>query len=93
VIAEVARDAVPGDAADARTDDLDADHQRRRQEHAPQHAEAELRTGLRVGRDAARVIVGRAGDESGAEPLEKLLEALDHGRHRATGWRVGGAGV
>ena len=76
MVADVARDAVAGDAADARADDLDADHQRRGQEHAPQHAEAELRAGLRVGGDAARVVVGRAGDEPGAEAIEEFARAL-----------------
>ena len=76
MIADVARDAVPGDASDARRHDLDADHQRRREQHAPQHAEAELRAGLRVGGDPARVVVGRAGDESGPRRLKKLRARL-----------------
>ena len=78
MIADVPCDAVTGDAADARADDLDADHQRRREKHAPQQAEAELRARLRIRRNAARVVVGGAGDETGAEPLEEILEALDH---------------
>ena len=50
----------------------------------PQHAEAELRAGLRVGGDAARVVVGGAGDQAGPEPVEKSLNALDHVECRAT---------
>ena len=35
--------------------------------------EAELRAGLRVGGDAARVVVGGAGDEAGAEPAREVF--------------------
>src|SRR5205807_3648586 len=80
MIANIPRDAVTGHATDARRHDLDADHQRRREQHAPQHAESELRTRLRVRRDAARIVIGRAGDETGAEAAEKIADAVDHGR-------------
>ena len=80
VIADIARDAVPGDATDARRHDLNADHQRRREEHAPQHAEAELRTGLRIRRDAAWIVVRGAGNEAGAEAAQECFDANDHGR-------------
>ena len=41
--------------------------------HRPQHVEAELRAGLRIGRDAARIVVGDAGDEPGADPRERMF--------------------
>src|SRR6185295_1565927 len=71
MIADVRRQAVPGDAPDARADDLDADHQRRGEYHRPQQPVAELRAGLRVRGDAARIVVGGAGDEAGPEPLQE----------------------
>ena len=37
------------------------------QKHRPEQTEAELRSGLRIGRDGARIIVGRAGHEPGTE--------------------------
>ena len=79
VVADVPRDPVPGDAADARAHDLDADHQR--VVSSTLHASrAELGPGLRIGRDAARVVVRGAGDQPGAETLEEAMGAPDHGR-------------
>ena len=73
--ARIARNAVPGDAADARGDFLDRRHQRKRQQHGPADAVAELRAGLAVGADARRIVVGRAGDQAGAERLQRIAEA------------------
>ena len=64
---DVGRQSAAGDVADARADDLDRRHQRQREHDGPQHREAELRAGLRVGGDAARIVVGRAGDQAGSE--------------------------
>ena len=55
---------------DLGADKLDRRHQRIGQHHRPEHVEAELGAGLRIGRNAARVVVRRAGDEPGAELLE-----------------------
>ena len=71
--ADVAGDALAGDAADARADLLDRHHQREAEQHHPAHRVAELRAGLRVGGDAARIVVGGAGDQSRAESAEQPL--------------------
>ncbi len=76
--ADVAGDALAGHAADARADLLDRRHQREAEQHHPAHRVAELRAGLRVGGDAARIVVGGAGDQSRAEPA------------RAAPWAPGG---
>ncbi len=60
-------ESVPADPADPGADHLDADHQRVGEQDCPEHVEAELRTGLRVGRNPARIVIGRARDESRAE--------------------------
>jgi hypothetical protein len=57
--------------ADLRTDKLDRRHQRIGQRHRPKHVEAELRAGLRIGGDAARIIVGGTGDEARTQLLEQ----------------------
>ena len=79
VLADVGGEPVPGDPADTRADDLNADHQRRGEEHRPQQAVAVLRAGLRIGGDAARIVVRRAGDEPRPEALDQrnmLLRAF-----------------
>jgi hypothetical protein len=64
------------DAAYARADGLYAHHQRQGQDHGPQHLQAELGTGLRIGGDAAGVIVGRARDQAGAQFAEPATGGL-----------------
>jgi hypothetical protein len=56
---EIGGEAAAGDGADARADDLDRDHERGREKHRPAQRVAELGSGLRVGRDAARIVVRR----------------------------------
>ena len=73
--ADIAGNAVAGDAADARGDFLDRRHQRKRQQHGPADAVAELRAGLAVGADPRRIVVGRAGDQAGAERFQRIAEA------------------
>ena len=53
-----------GDAADPRAHQLDRDHEWRGEKHGPQQAVAKLRAGLRVGRNARRIVVGGAGHQS-----------------------------
>ncbi len=82
----VAGKALAGDAADARAHRLHRDHHRPGQHHGPQQPHAGLGAGLRIGGDAARIVVGRAGDEARPEPLEeaaKMPPAADfsHGSH------------
>jgi hypothetical protein len=54
---DVAGNPMPGDAADPRADFLNRGHQRPGEQHYPSHVVAELRAGLRIGRDAARIVV------------------------------------
>ncbi len=68
---QVTGNAGAGDAADLGCDLLDHRHQREAQHHRPGKAVAELCTDLAVGGDAARIVVGRAGDQAGAEPAKK----------------------
>ena len=46
-----------------RADLLDRRHQRAGEQHDPAHRVAELRAGLRIGGDAAGIVVGGAGDQ------------------------------
>src|SRR6202020_2163055 len=85
------------DAAKAGTDHLDADHQRIGEQHGPQHAVAELRTGLRIGGDTARIIIGGAGDEARPQlPYPRVfrnaLEQIDHRRTPKNGWSAWASG-
>ena len=75
-LADVGGQPLPGHPADPRRQHLDADHQRRGQEQRPDQREAELRARLRVGGDAARIVVGGAGDEAGPEPARQVLRLL-----------------
>jgi len=49
--ARIARNAMAGDPPDPRGNFLDCRHQRKRQQHGPADAVAELRAGLAVGAD------------------------------------------
>src|SRR5205814_9485444 len=73
--ADVAGYAVAGDAADPRRNLLDRRHQWKGQQHGPADAVTELRTGLAVGADTRGIVVGRAGDQPGAERFDELAEA------------------
>src|SRR5829696_8294440 len=73
--AYIARNAMSGNAADPCGDFLDRRHQRKRQQHGPADAVAELRAGLAVGADPRRIIVGCAGDQSRSERLQRIAEA------------------
>src|SRR5947209_19684778 len=72
--ARIARNAMPGDAADTRGNFLDRRHQRKRQQHGPADAVTELRAGLAVGADAGRIVVGGAGDEARSETFQKATK-------------------
>jgi hypothetical protein len=63
-------EAMTADPSDSGADNLNADHQRIRKQNGPQHGKSELRTRLGIGRNTARIIVGGAGDQTGAEFLE-----------------------
>ncbi len=70
---DVGGKSFPGDPADARAHGLDRGHQREGQRHRPQHVEAELSARLGVGGDAARIVVGHAGDEPRPDPRQRVL--------------------
>ncbi len=67
--------------ADMGADQLDRRHQREGQDHRPQQPIAELRPGLRIGRDAARIVVRGAGDDPGPERARRaphrVAQAVD----------------
>lgn len=56
--------------SDPCTHELDRGHQRVGQQHGPQHVEAKLGSGLRIGGNAARVIVRCPGNQAGTKFLE-----------------------
>jgi hypothetical protein len=56
--------------------DLDADHQRRREQGGPQEAEAVLRTGLGVRGDATGVVVCSAGNQARPQRTQGGAQAL-----------------
>jgi hypothetical protein len=60
-------DAFSGHAADMSADELDCDHERRRQKNRPQQAITELRSGLGISRDAGRIVVGSPRDQPGSK--------------------------
>jgi len=70
MLPDVGGKALPRDTSDARAHDLDADHERQREQHRPQHAVPELRARLRIGGNAARIVRG-AGDQSRPQLLQQ----------------------
>src|SRR5271170_1649379 len=73
-----------GNAAEAGTDHLDSYHQRVGHHHGPQQTIAELRAGLRISGNAARIIIGRTGNETGSELPDPLVlaESFQLSQHR-----------
>ena len=70
-----------GDATDAGADRLNRDHQRPGQHDRPEKSEARVGACLRVGRDAARIVVGGTGLYlkalgEGLAPVPVIPEAL-----------------
>lgn len=93
VFAKVGRAPAPGGASDPRADFLDRGHQRVAEEYRPDDAEPELGVGLGIGRNAARIVVGCAGDQAGTEHIQqarlrgaddrvRVLGIIDFGGHR-----------
>jgi hypothetical protein len=66
--AQRAGEADAAHQADARAHQLHGDHQRQRDDRGPERRVAVGRAGDRVGRDAARIVVGGSRDQSGTEP-------------------------
>ena len=73
---QVAGDASAGYPADLGGDLLDCDHQRKAEDEGPREVITELRADLAVRADAAGIIVSRAGNQTGAEALEKTANSL-----------------
>ncbi len=69
--AQFGRDATPRLAPDPRAHELDRDHERKREEHGPQHAGAELRARLRVGGNARWIVVGCARHHARADTAQE----------------------
>ena len=67
MLTEVSGDTLSGDSSDTRADVLDDDHEGVGEQHRPGKLIARLRTGLRVGRDTAGIIVRGAGDQTRAQ--------------------------
>ena len=76
VLANIGGQAVAGHTADAGTDDLNADHERKGEERRPQDGVAEAGAHLGVGRDATRIVVGSAGDKPGPSLFQKDVDFL-----------------
>jgi hypothetical protein len=62
---------VPGDAADPRGYFLNCRHQLISEKHGPADPETKLGTGLTIGTNAGRVVVGCASDQPRAKPRRK----------------------
>jgi hypothetical protein len=74
----VARYAAPGDPTDPTADLLNHRHQRIAEKHGPTDSKAQLGSGLRICRDAARIVVRCAGNETGTQAAKQAqLERTD----------------
>ena len=69
--AQVLCDAGAGHPPDLRRHFLDDDHQRKGQHEGPGQGIAELCADLAMRTDAARIVVGRAGDKPRPQPAEE----------------------
>jgi hypothetical protein len=61
------------------TDELNSDHERRREKHRPQQSIVELGASLGIGRDPRRIVIGRARDEAGTEEPKDDIARLPFG--------------
>ena len=76
--------------ADQRADQLDRRHEGQRQRHGPGQRIAELGAGLRIGGDAARIVVGRARGQAGSERAPGPPQDGVDGSHAALLARLAG---
>src|SRR5262249_35403598 len=67
VLTKIAGEPFAGNSSDSCADLLNRNHQRIGEEHGPRDREPELGAGLAIGAYAARVIVGRSGDDPGSD--------------------------
>ena len=61
---DIGGEALAGNPADPRAHQLDRDHERCGEKYGPQQAVTKLRAGLRISRDARRVVVSGTGHQS-----------------------------
>lgn len=69
--AQVAGNSGTGNATDLGGDLLDDNHQRKTEDKSPCQAIAELGADLAVCADAARIVIGGAGDQPRSKPSEE----------------------
>jgi hypothetical protein len=62
--------------ADLSADKLDCDHERCCQKNRPQQAITKLRSGLGIGRDAGRIVVGGPRDQPGSEQPQQNIRTF-----------------
>src|ERR1700747_1896361 len=85
---DVARQSGPADPRDPCARFLDGCHQRIGQNQRPEHGEAELGADLRIGRNAAGIVVRSTGDKS--RPKEtKQARRMRNERSEAFFWFAG----
>src|SRR5215210_2117723 len=65
--AKLAAKPLAGLPADPCADNLNRRHEWQREKHRPSERIAELRAGLQIGYNAARIVVRRAGNQSGSQ--------------------------
>lgn len=75
MLSQDACDAASGRSANPSRDDLDRGHQWISEEKRPGKTETELRASLRVGGNAAWVVIGGTGNETRSEDLEQAWAA------------------
>jgi len=67
MLPQIAGKAAAGGSPDPGAHDLHRGHQRIGEQHGPGEAVTELRASLRVGRDAARIVIRGARDQTGTQ--------------------------
>ena len=78
-LVDIGRETFAGNPPNTRGQHLDANHERGGEQQRPDQPKPELGAGLRVGGNAAWVIIGGTGDKAGSEPANKVFCALgDH---------------
>ena len=70
---DISGESRSGHTAKQRAHELYCSHERIREWHRPKHIETELRAGLRVGGNAARIVVGDTRDDARPDPCEGVL--------------------
>jgi hypothetical protein len=68
-----------GDAPDQGADELDRDHEWRREKERPQQAVSKMGAGLGMRRDAGGVVICRSGHQAGAEQAKDDVTAFARG--------------